>query len=1130
MILQTDLTEDFFGNTASIILFIIFLIALIIGTLMIYFQVALVLKGEFKLKNKLQCIIFGTIFSLAVMIVVAMAFIFAINTPEFWKESGTEPPGLNPNYLLIPFGVCLIYISFYPLIDFLFIALSKESDEGLTPFHKFLGDHWINKSNNRIIRVILALIFYFVVFFSPPLLLSLIGLPFLMIWISWMLVYPLLILTFYGSKGYISGITYMYYHIPDIKRSIFMGFEDGKRAMKEFLNDPAPRIVLGLMLFVFVWAWISMFQTIGYYFSGSLLISPYSYAGFVFVTLAMGVIGFFTRFWGRKIKYRAIDIYFAAYLIAAVGINVLVNFLIVNADKLSDTFSVLDITSDIVPNYLMFAWAAAIEEVILIVFTTYYFLNKKSEFNTNIKYSMITQAGQTFDPIPLFNFIKSDDPRIRSHAESTLTLMFERIPLKTEVNLNDMKFKNSLIDGICDPNPNSREICYNILVKLQKDAPEVILPWIIEAIKSPNYDKSIPFAKSLLSADIELIERIPQKLLLNLLEDPEWELRLIALKIIHRLIRTDNDLISNINVNKLINDSNSQIQVEVLKILENSLISIPIDIILNKLNHYNENIRSAAIRNLKNFDITKIDSSIILKIKPLIRDPTSSVRASIFKVFAELGHFKQYDIPLLPLLNGLLDLNKDVRDASILVLEKYFNEDPESLDIDLIIKKIDPNNMEILNSILTLLGKLWDKNPNKILTTLMVFIKFENQKLKENISRILIEKYPKNPRLIFDNLIKVPDTTKFITKGIVSKTIIKIAQNSPNEIIPLLIEYLDYDQDDIRLNAISSLEGLAETFFSKIDLKPILYLLQKDKNQQIKKEASKTISKIAQKNPTAIKSEISTVLDTLNDQEQTVKISISKSLLEIAKESPEIIPINSIIKFLSNKDPFIRESGIKILGYIGFRSPEEVVNNLVNYGLNDEEWIVREASISSLGNIIEHTNNTDLIINKLVFLLDDEKAWVRRSAMNLLSNIKELDASQIPYEKISNNLKHEDPKVRESSARLLKIYGYQNIERIFDSVLLLLEDNSEEVRNSMINVVVEIIQKIGLTEILPKLLKNLSDEGSLTVQRSIAVILGKTAKYEDVKIKKRIISLLKIRCEMSQDPIICENLHVLRES
>ena len=86
------------------------------------------------------------------------------------------------------------------------------------------------------------------------------------------------------------------------------------------------------------------------------------------------------------------------------------------------------------------------------------------------------------------------------------------------------------------------------------------------------------------------------------------------------------------------------------------------------------------------------------------------------------------------------------------------------------------------------------------------------------------------------------------------------------------------------------------------------------------------------------------------------------------------------------------------------------------------------------------------------------------------------------------------------------------------------------VRSTTIDVMVTIIQKIGISKLLSKLLRNLSDESTIETQQSIATILGRTVRYEDETIKKRVISLLKIRCEMSQDPIICEVLTRLKES
>ncbi|MFX1259560.1 MAG: hypothetical protein ACFFAN_17030, partial [Promethearchaeota archaeon] len=775
----------------EIILLIIFMVFFIFGFYIIYRQVSLVKKGEFNIKDRLQCIVYGIIFSMAVMIVITVGFIFTVKTPEFWE---TTPPDIHPLALLIPFIFCLIYISLYPLIDFLYIALSKESDEGLTPFHKFISNKIINRFKKKPIAILFAIVFYALVFLLVPLFFALLGLPFIIGWLTFMLIYPLMILTYYGSKGYIAGILNLYYHIPDIKRSIFLNFEDSKRGIKQFLSNPSSYIVFGLMLFVFVWAWISLIQTIAFFFTGSLAISTMS-SVFVFVTLFFGILGYFTRFWQRKIKYRGIDIYFAAYLMAAIGINVLINFLIVNPNKLFYTFNLWNLTNQITPNSSLLAWAAVIEEIVLVIFTSYYFLAKNNEFIRNIRISNITKSGQIFDPIPLFNFIKNKDPEIRKHAEENLVLMYERIPLKSEINLNEWKYKYLLFDGICDSNPNSRRICYKILIQLEEDVPDIILPWIIEALKSPNYDKSIPFLKSLLKVDINFLEKVPKDLILYLIEDTEWRTRLLGLKLLSRLFEKKKGSITQLNLKELINDPNSKIQVEILKIIANSSYKLPTDIIIDKINHTNKEISSMAIKSLKNLEAKEFDPKLIPRIIPLLKNPSGLIRSSIFSVFAKIGNFKKYKIPILPFLEGLTDSNENVRNSAILALEKYYREQPSSLDLDLIINKIVSDNFDQLNSIIILLGKLWEFDPEKIFKIMLTYIKFKDETLKENISKILLDNYHKNPDLIIQNLIKIPDVSKFITKGIISRTIINIGKKYPNKIIQKLLFYLENEND-----------------------------------------------------------------------------------------------------------------------------------------------------------------------------------------------------------------------------------------------------------------------------------------------------------------------------------------------
>lgn len=1098
----------------EIILLILFIGFFLVGFFLIYRQVALVKKGEFSYIDRIQCILYGFIFGIAILVVVAMGLIFT--TDE-----------IHPLALLIPFLVCLIYITFYPLIDFLFIALSKESDEGLTPFHKLIGNNIINISENKIISLFMAILLYLFLIL-PPILLGLSRLPFIVIWISWILAYPLIIIVHYGTKGYIAGISNEFYHIPDIKRSIFLNFEDSKRGLKQFSSNPKPFIILGFMLFVFVWAWISMIQTIAFFFTKSLAISTMS-SYFVYVTLFFGIIGYFTRFWGRKIKYRGIDIYFAAYLMAAIGINVFVNFILVNINRLSSSFNYWSITKEIEPNYLMFTWAALIEEIVLIIFTSYFFLSKKSEFKYNIKYSKISECGQKFDSIPLFTFIKDENPTIRKHAEETIILMFERIPLKGEIDLNDWKYKNLLLDGICDYNLNSRRICYKILVQLEKDVPNIILPWILENLESPNYDKMIPLLKSLFNPDLDFIDNLPKKTLFNLIEDSEWRTKLLSLKLLNRITKNKSELIQNLNIYNLLDDPDKHVQKEVLNILSLSTIKIPIHIIFKKLSHSNKEIRAAAIKTIKTYKAKDIDKKFISILIPFLSDPNSEVRASVFEVFSQIGNFKKYKIPLSPFLDGLTELNENVRNASIIALEKYFNEEPKLIDFDTIIDKIDPNNFEIINSVLTLLGKLWRYNPEKILTTLLIFIKFENAPLKETISNILVEKCQENQDLILTNLIKVPDSAKFLKKGIISNTLIKMTEKHPKNVIPRLLNYLNDQNEVIRSNAITSLEGLKEEYLKFINLEPIINLLQKEKNKQIKKQSSKIIAKIANKDPILIKPLIPEIFQTINDQEPSVKITLFKSLLEIAKNSPEIIPVSNVIDFLSDNDSFIREISTRILGFVGKKNPSLATESLINTALSDKEWIVREAAASSLGNIIEYNENKEKIIENLVYLLDDEENWVKRTALKTLSDIEVVNASHISFEKLSKNFISKDYNVREASIRLLKLYRNQ-IEEIFDIIVDLLGDKSKEVRTSTVNILVDIIRDVGINKILSKLLQNLSAEISLEIQQSIALILARTVKYGDKNVIKRVIPLLKARCEMTQDPIICEVLYKLKES
>ncbi len=1126
---------------AEISLIIIFVIVSILGAYLIYRQVALVKKEELSWMDFAKCGFYGIIFSSAVMIVIGMAFIFAINSPDLWEYSVIKPQKtINPLMLFIPLTICLVYITIYPLLDFIYISISSESKKGLTVFHNRLGETLINRFDSQNISILLAIGLYFLMFFLPPLLMSLMGIPLILIWSTWFLVYPLMILTYYGAKGYIAGITNAYVHLPDPSRSLFLPFEDTRKTFKEFIDDPFSRIIIGLMLFVFVWQWISMIQTLLLVITGSMAISPYSYSGMVFITLLFGVIGYFTRFWGRKIQYRAIDIYFAAYLMAGVGMNVFVNFLIVNIEKLEVTLNAWLLTAPITRVYLFFAFPAVIEEIVLILFTSYYFLVRTSNFNINFFKSKITECEQTFDPIPLFNFIKSNNPKLRIQAEEALMRMYERIPLKTDININDIKYKHPLIDGLSNPHPNTRRISYNILLQLEENIPEKILPWIINALNSPNYEKSILIAKSVLESPLKVANNIPIPILLNLINDPEWRLKRLALKIISKVFDHRKNLIELLEIYKLLNDPDEEIQAETLKILSTTSYQIPYNLLFQKIEHINERVRTQAIKNIVNIKDDQKKRELLSRTTLLLHDPSTHVRTSILESLANIGNIDKHISSIEPLLNAMVAHDEHLRKAAISALKTYNEENPKDIDVKSMIKRIDEDKIDILLDFLCLIGdfwnkkiRFWNKNPEEILNVLLKYLKFDNNEVREKVSDIIVEKFSLNPGIIFNKLIQIPDISTFVTKGIISRTLIKIAEKYPREAIPRLNEFKDFDKNEAKINAMSALDGCIEKHPDLVDINPFISILETTKDEEIKNEASKVLTKIAKMSPEAIKPIVPKLTTLIKGQKTSVKITVGKSLLKIAEDSPELIEVDFVKNLLSEDDAFIKESAIKILGHIGKISEdyEAIFNLLLQKSLKDKDWIVREAAITSLGRIIPHVENKSFIVEKLISLLEEEEEpWVQSSILNLLSEVKEITPESIPLDSISKLTSHDNDKVRQAAAKFLHIYSKGELEPIIDSIFSLLDDPSNNVRDKMINSIVSIIHESGIKKILPRLLEHLSDEYSMRLNRSIALILGRSVKYENEEIKNRVISVLEIRCQMSQDPVICRILHELEES
>ena len=204
-------------NFWTILLTIIYIALLWAGYRLIGDQVKLVKQEVWNNVDRLKCALYSIFFANGNIIIVAMMITFAAGTNY-----------ANTGLFIIPaLAINLLFITIYPLADFLYMATSQEK-LAPTPIQAVF-EKIINLFHTPI-SYIVAVMLYLGVFIIPPLLIiHYTNIEFIFVWQSWQLVFPMVIVTYYGSKGYITGLTQNYSHIPRLGRSTFLIYDFSHR-------------------------------------------------------------------------------------------------------------------------------------------------------------------------------------------------------------------------------------------------------------------------------------------------------------------------------------------------------------------------------------------------------------------------------------------------------------------------------------------------------------------------------------------------------------------------------------------------------------------------------------------------------------------------------------------------------------------------------------------------------------------------------------------------------------------------------------------------------------------------------------------------------------------------------------
>ncbi|MHA2001971.1 MAG: HEAT repeat domain-containing protein [Promethearchaeota archaeon] len=1148
-------------NASTIILGILWVLLFIWGYKLIAGQVKLVKKEIWNWKETLKCSVFGFFFASGVIIILAI-------TETVVLKSQKLPYEHQAPYILIPMFFCLIFISLYPLFELILMARNKQKIS-VTPFQRFFESPI--KKFSAPLSYLVAIGLYILFFIIPVFILTgVLHIELIIVWVSWVLLLPMLIVSYYASIGYVVGVATEYGKMPNMQRSTLLAFDRSKRAEQEFWQEPIDRIVFVVLVFIYFVLILNVYHTFErlwwVYISDRYSRLAINTDWILPISLIFAISAFFTRYWNRKVKISTQSIFFSAYLIAAVGINVLVNFTIARPEIFTDVFLEWDFTRDLynplyssitnwtVPienvmlNYSLFNIIGETEELVISLMATYYFFlepNRKFIFDT-IRASAKSLV-EKFKPITAFNLTGYKSPTNRAYGKEVLIQMYDRIPIK-KLDYEDPTVKSPLFDALCDPtNFYTQAAAKEILGVIVWHYPEMIKGPITEALQSSNFLKvrntcDVIFESGNLSKKKKLEEHsskniislLPKSILFQLLVHKDYVVRISGAKLI-KMFYLDSDgheKPTEKEVNQLqqsLEDPETQVEMICLEILSKYPDLISKDIFTSRLNHSNPQIQSIVASSVGNIGLNNIASASVEDLITLMESSNPDLQANAMLALGKIANLKENQIPIEPFKDGLFNQNKKIRNAAMIALSEFLQENSKLIKSEFLLKQLESISDEMKDNVLKLLGMVWQQDPSKVLPVLISYLYSDNNDLKILAQETLILMGKKNPKKITNKLIVQPETESFIKIGKIAETILKISDGAEKKVLKIALSKCSDPENNTRINASTILKVLAKKNSEIIPLDEIVEYWVQEKNQKIKKNFAKVVTLIGKYDSEGIKPFIPQIIQVFKQSEDSVRVTIAKLLVDLAKSSPALFSQDIYSNFSKDSTSVVREQGMLFLGAIGVNSPENVISFLLK-GLNDDEWSVKNAAAEALAHVTAVSPNKK-VIKEMQKLLQSKNKWSRKTALDIFIEISKKNSTALNLDVALNLMVKEekDEALLGSLAKLIGNLALQNFDQAFKGLIQMMENSSDKVRNNAINAMVTLSRGMDVHKLVPKLLFYLSEETNIVLQESVAKSLQRIVKYESKELKNRCISLLRIRASTSQNKILNEVLNSLEK-
>ncbi len=535
---------------------VVFLLVFFLGFFLVYSSLQKVntVEGEkFVLEDWVSCTAFGAMFALVFVFILDIAYLYLL---PFVGLSNDNP--IAGYCFIVLLGILIIY----PLWEVFF--LGRPTSDSVHDFHKFLESKILDKFRGKTAYLVSFLIFL-VLYIIPILILSVIfpEYNFLQFGFVWLLIFPLFFLSYFAASGTMVNIIGVKY-TKSFSKKILDNQKEPVSPVSKLLN----------LLFIFI-AWIPFLLAIFNIYSGfsSIAVPNETSEGItallsLFTTVVFGIQGFFKRFWNKKSKTKIIDFIFSGYIFIGIGLNMLINFSVLDDEIPKVIFRFLPLLVDVFQNNYIILPLIIVQSVVLVVYGMVLFLDKKSDFHADIrlsnaisaygeidieelaglkkekkkkkKYDFLTLYKSLLLP-PEYNKYGVDLNRaVRVKAGQNLFLISEKNN-KSAKKIVDFIFKTCILPvKVSDPKSRVAYISkdsIDLLGEIGEIYPDIVMDRLINALS--NVD--IRMQKYILDAlgDIGESKENLAKILTKIqpfLSDPRYEVRTAALQAIAEMV------------------------------------------------------------------------------------------------------------------------------------------------------------------------------------------------------------------------------------------------------------------------------------------------------------------------------------------------------------------------------------------------------------------------------------------------------------------------------------------------------------------------------------------------------------------------------------------------------------------